>query len=195
MSAADQVEFRKCANVKSKTHPDSPCKNTATNGDFCARHWKRPHRYVALTESRNTYVTRFCLQAIRRIQTWWRRSLPTLSYKRQGPAVNSYTLSQNTTEVYSMEPLEKVPETLLLQVMRIPRRLSGRLTFGRCLILWHRGSSLRIPIHVNHFQPPLFRGCVSESPICVNGSTLSCISRESLFRRSRSGTSEYWMSL
>jgi len=109
MSATDQVEFRKCANVKSKTHPDSPCKNTATNGDFCARHWKRPHRYVALTESRNTYVTRFCLQAIRRIQTWWRRILPTLSYKRQGPSVNFYTLSQNTTEVYSMEPVEKIP--------------------------------------------------------------------------------------
>ena len=108
MSEVGQVEFRKCANVKSKTHPDSPCKNTATNGDFCARHWKRPHRYVALTESRNTYVTRFCLQAVRRIQTWWRRRLPTLSYKRQGPSINCYALSQNTTEVYSMEPIEKI---------------------------------------------------------------------------------------
>jgi hypothetical protein len=109
-SANQVVEFRKCANVKSKTHPDSPCKNTATNGDFCARHWKRPHRYVALTESRNTYVTRFCLQAIRRIQKWWRCKLSIHSFKQQGPAVNCYSLSQNTTEVYSMEPIEKVPK-------------------------------------------------------------------------------------
>ena len=56
--AETAVEFRKCANIKSKTHPDSPCKSIAVHGDFCARHWKRPHRYVALAELRNTYETR-----------------------------------------------------------------------------------------------------------------------------------------
>ena len=104
------LEFRKCANVKSKTHPDSPCKSIAVHGDFCARHWKRPHRYVALAELRNTYVTRFYLQAARRIQSWWRRSLPFLLYKNQGPATNLQTISQNTTEVYSMEPINKIPK-------------------------------------------------------------------------------------
>ena len=103
------VEFRKCANIKSKNHPDSPCKSTAVHGDFCARHWKRPHRYVALTELRNTYITRKFHQAVRQIQDWWRRSLPSLRYRQQGPSMNLYTLSQNTTEVYSMEPLEKIP--------------------------------------------------------------------------------------
>ena len=107
--AEPAVEFRKCANVKSKKHPDSPCRSIAIHGDFCARHWKRPHRYVALTELRNTYVTRLYLQAARRIQGWWRRSLPSLLFNRQGPSVNCHILSQNTTEVYSMEPIEKIP--------------------------------------------------------------------------------------
>jgi len=107
--AETAVEFRKCANVKSKSHPDSQCKYTAIHGDFCARHWKRPHRYAALAELRNSYVTRKCIQSVRRIQLWWRRSLPSLLFKHQGPSINLYTLSQNTTEVYSMESIEKIP--------------------------------------------------------------------------------------
>ena len=110
-TAADTtVEFRKCANIKSKTHPDSPCKSVAIHGDFCARHWKRPHRYVALTELRNTYVTRLSLQAVRRIQTWWRTTYYSSLYKKQGPAIHVHKLSQNETEVYSMEPIEKIPK-------------------------------------------------------------------------------------
>lgn len=104
------LEFRKCANIKSKKHPDSPCQSVATNGDFCARHWKRPHRYVALTESRNTYVTRYCLQKLRQIQKWWRVVSPRHLYLAQGPAVHDLSLAQNSTEVYSMEAVERIPK-------------------------------------------------------------------------------------
>jgi hypothetical protein len=110
MTESVPLEFRKCASIKSKTHPDSPCKSIAVHGDFCARHWKRPHRYVALAELRNNYVTRAYIQAIIRIQTWWRHTLPYVLYKNQGPSANSPSLSQNDTEVYSMEPLDKIPK-------------------------------------------------------------------------------------
>ena len=103
------VEFRKCANIKSKKHPDIPCQSVATNGDFCARHWKRPHRYVALTESRNTYVTRLCLNKVRQIQAWWRAVSTRHFYLSQGPAIHDLSLAQNTTEVYSMDPIDKIP--------------------------------------------------------------------------------------
>jgi len=102
--------FRKCANVKSKKHPDAPCTAIATKGDFCIRHWKRPHRYVTLTELRNSYLTRSYLIKIRAIQTWWRKRLPLLLYKNHGPLIHCPTLSQNDTEVYSMEPLADIPK-------------------------------------------------------------------------------------
>lgn len=108
--AETALEFRKCANVRSKTHPDSPCKSIAIHGDFCARHWKRPHRYVALTELRNTSVTRSYIQAVKRIQAWWRLAFPSSLYRHQGPAIHLQSLSQNSTEVYSMEAIEKIPK-------------------------------------------------------------------------------------
>lgn len=66
---------------------------------------------MALAELRNTYVTRMYLQSVIRVQKWWRKTLPFILVRNQGPSVHSYELSQNTTEVYSMETLDTIPKS------------------------------------------------------------------------------------
>ncbi len=102
--------FRKCANVKSKRHPDVQCSNIAIDGDFCAKHCKRPHRYVASPELRFTYTTRQYTLSARAIQKWWRLHHALSSVRKQGPSVFVRSLSQNETEVYSMEPIQRIPK-------------------------------------------------------------------------------------
>jgi hypothetical protein len=102
--------FRKCANIKSKRHPDVQCANIAVDGDFCARHCKRPHRYVASPELRITYTTRNYAAKIRKIQNWWRLLYSLDSLRKQGPALFLRSLAQNDTEVYSLETLTKIPK-------------------------------------------------------------------------------------
>lgn len=102
--------FRKCANIKSKRHPDVQCSNIAIDGDFCARHCKRPHRYVASTESRIAYTTRQYSTSIRKIQKWWRFRYGFYSVRKQGPGLYTRAIAQNETEVYSMEPIVRIPK-------------------------------------------------------------------------------------
>ena len=102
--------FRKCANVKSKRHPDVQCPNIAMDGDFCAKHCKRPHRYVASPELRIPYATRQYGQSVRKIQGWWRLRYPLLAVRKQGPALFTRSLAQNETEVYSMGSIHKIPK-------------------------------------------------------------------------------------
>lgn len=101
--------FRRCANIKSKKHPDRQCAAIAIDGDFCSRHCKRPHRYVASTESYPSYPTRSFQTAANKIQSWWRFYSPLLFFRTKGPAYNSKEISQNQTEVYTMESIKKIP--------------------------------------------------------------------------------------
>lgn len=78
------------------------------NGDFCARHWKRPQRYTPFMG--NTYITRQYINNIRKIQTWWRKLHAFLSFARQGPAMHLRAISQNETEIYSLESIQKIPQ-------------------------------------------------------------------------------------
>jgi hypothetical protein len=105
-----ETPFRKCANVKSKRHPDVQCPNIVMDGDFCAKHCKRPHRYVASPELRIPYATRQYGSAIRKIQKWWRLYYALYSLRKQGPTLFLRSLAQNETEVYSMEPIGKIPK-------------------------------------------------------------------------------------
>ena len=100
---------RKCANIKSRKYPDVRCNASAINGDFCARHYKNPHRY---SNYKHTLTTINPLQedAIKRIQRFYRRVAPTLLRRRQGPAANCVDIAENKTELQSMDTVKSIPK-------------------------------------------------------------------------------------
>lgn len=102
--------LRRCANVRSRKHPDVSCTAVATHGDFCSRHSKNPVRFQSRqAASLVRVVTRQDTQAVRRIQTFWRRWSAFRRFQRQGPAANHRPLAQNETELYSLDPLNTIP--------------------------------------------------------------------------------------
>ena len=101
---------RKCANIKSRKIPDLQCNLNATNGDYCSRHWKHPHKFVAKTDSVYiTTATRKQLTAIQQIQRAWRLHSSRLFIRGQGPGVFQKNKSVNETELYSLEPVQSIP--------------------------------------------------------------------------------------
>lgn len=107
----DRMEVRKCANIKSRKHKNVQCTSSALNGDFCSRHTKNPIRFIHPFQSsiKERVITRTETKAVRRLQTFWRRWSSINRYKRQGPSANIKEISQNTTEVYSLEPITTIP--------------------------------------------------------------------------------------
>jgi hypothetical protein len=102
--------LRKCGNIKSRKHPEAQCPNTATHGDFCSRHFKNPFRFQSPKEQIPSHpFTRSEKQALLRIQKAWRRFVPLIRFRHQGPAANCLELSKNTMEVYSLDPLNTIP--------------------------------------------------------------------------------------
>jgi hypothetical protein len=109
METVDVSSVRICANIKSRRHPDRQCEQAASNGDFCFRHWKRPHRYVPLLESQPKRLTRQSVREASRISAWWKKILPLRRFLKQGPASNCVELAHNDTEVYTIESVSKIP--------------------------------------------------------------------------------------
>ena len=102
---------RKCANIKSRKVPDLQCKMNATNGDYCTRHWKHPHKFVPKTDSIYiTIATRKQLAAIQLIQRAWRGRSPFLFIRGQGLGVYQKNKSVNDTELYTLEPVQAIPK-------------------------------------------------------------------------------------
>lgn len=102
--------LRKCQNIKSRRHKDAPCPCPATHGDYCARHFKNPIRFQQKNpKALHRIYTRSEHQAVLQIQTFWRCWAARSRFRRQGPAANSRMISQNTTEVYTLDSLETVP--------------------------------------------------------------------------------------
>jgi hypothetical protein len=103
--------LRKCENIKSRRQKNAPCQAPATHGDFCSRHFKNPIRFQSQKPSifLNKVLTRSESTAVLKIQKFWRRSAAYHRFRNQGPAVNHRSLSQNTTEVYTFDPLDTVP--------------------------------------------------------------------------------------
>jgi hypothetical protein len=104
-------EFRRCANIKSRSHSDVRCPAPATHGDFCGRHQKKPIRFFdrKSNDQRNIY-TRSQSGSIIKLQGWWRRYSSPKKWHRQGPAIFDRSLSQNDTEVYLLEPITTIPQ-------------------------------------------------------------------------------------
>ena len=102
---------KQCINIKSKRYPDVGCKSIATHGDFCMRHHKNPIRYTKdKTAFRNISYNPVQEGAARKIQRAARLMLSKKNYKRQGPACNILTLSENKTELHTMEELDTIPK-------------------------------------------------------------------------------------
>ena len=101
---------RKCANIKSRKVPHMQCNINATHGDYCTRHWKHPHKFVQKTECVFiTIASRKELTAIRIIQRVWRRISPFLHVKAHGIGFYQKYKSVNNSEVFSLEPVEQIP--------------------------------------------------------------------------------------
>lgn len=105
--------LRKCASIKSRKHPGSSCTAKATFGDYCSRHYKNPIRFQSASEKAEVnserIYTRFQAQAIHKLQKFWRRWAALNRWKHQGPARNDMSLAHNSTEVYSLEPIDSIP--------------------------------------------------------------------------------------
>lgn len=98
-------------NIRSRAHSDVQCTSPATNGDYCGKHYKRPIRFFdrKRDDQRNIY-TRSQTAASQKIYRWWKRKSAQKRFLSQGPAIHCRNLSSNTTEVYSLEALDSIPQ-------------------------------------------------------------------------------------
>lgn len=102
---------RACANVKSRKHPDVRCPCPATQGDFCARHSKHPVRFQERTPLIKALSSPGPLDhdASAKIQTIWRGYRIRRRIQFQGIGSVLPHIAQNTSDVYTLEPLEQIP--------------------------------------------------------------------------------------
>ena len=105
------LEYRRCANVRSRAHSHVQCSSPATYGDFCGRHHKKPIRFFDRrgNAQRNIY-TRSHILATTKVQRWWRVKGKLNQWRLQGPALYSREIAHNTTEVYSLDSIECIPQ-------------------------------------------------------------------------------------
>lgn len=107
----NNLEYRRCANIRSRAHSHVQCNSPATHGDFCGRHHKKPIRFFDHrgNAQRNIY-TRSDTLAASKLQQWWRLIGKQKHWLTQGPALYFRELSHNTTEVYSLESIQTIPQ-------------------------------------------------------------------------------------
>lgn len=107
-SKKPQETVRQCANIRSKKHPDARCPLAATQGEFCARHSKKPTRFQEQTTVTSP-PTKKQLDSVGKLQRWWRRSVGLIRYRRQGPVTNCPEAAENQQDVYTMESTSTIP--------------------------------------------------------------------------------------
>jgi len=102
------VAIRKCANIRSKRHPDQRCQRTAVQGEFCSLHYKKPNRFVPRTPPLpplNNYFHIAFSQFQKKIRTF----LGLKAFKFQGPAANFPSLATNETDFATLDPIDSLP--------------------------------------------------------------------------------------
>lgn len=116
MNGVISQEFRKCLNRKSRTNPDVQCPLSATQGDYCSRHFKNPRPFTKKTETLDTtrMYTRSEHNSIKKIQRFWKCFAPYRRFFLQGPAVNAPDIAINSTELYSLEPIHTISPTYFI---------------------------------------------------------------------------------
>jgi hypothetical protein len=103
------IPVRQCANVKSKKHPDVQCKYTASDGEFCSRHNKNPTRFQENKSLIIKMSSKKQIQAAKTIQKMWRSRVGFLRFHKQGPLVVCPELSENQTDVCTLESVATIP--------------------------------------------------------------------------------------
>jgi len=95
-----------CNNIRSRHYSNERCKNRAiVDKEFCAKHIKNPHLFVDMfSNDRNSVV---------KIQKCWKNYLLRSNFRRQGPARNDLSFSNNSTDVYTLEKLETISKIYL----------------------------------------------------------------------------------
>ncbi len=108
-----ETTFRQCANSKSRKHPDVQCPCPAVQGDYCARHVKNPVRFKkigVISESNENLIRILQIDAVKKLQRWWRVVTGLHSFFTQGPAYSNPSLAENDTELFTFEPCETIPK-------------------------------------------------------------------------------------
>jgi len=90
----------KCKNIKSRHYKNIQCTHKASHGDYCSKHWKKPKPFIALEAN---------VDCANIIQRCCKRYLKRNYFKRQGPSRGCLEISNNTTELYSLEELSSIP--------------------------------------------------------------------------------------
>jgi len=108
-SKLSSVTIRQCSNIKSKKHPDVRCPYTASDGEFCSRHSKRPTKFQEKTSLVTTVSTKAHTTAAKSIQTMWRKRICYVRRKRQGPSSQFPEISENSTDICTMESVTTIP--------------------------------------------------------------------------------------
>jgi len=120
-----------CTSIKSKKFSHLRCANQAKGNDgFCAKHCKTrivwtdtaPATPSSLTSQRTVPLTRKhrnALEMIRRFWILWRVK----SRRTQGPALFTPTLSNNSTDIYTLEAVESIPFTYHFSYFDLSSRL------------------------------------------------------------------------
>ena len=103
------IPVRQCANIKSKKHPDVQCKYTASDGEFCSRHHKNPKRFQETKSLTIIPCSKKEIRAAKIIQTLWRNRVGFLRFHKQGPLTTCPELSENQTDICTLEPVSSIP--------------------------------------------------------------------------------------
>jgi hypothetical protein len=108
ISSVSSAPVRQCANIKSKKHPDVQCPFTASQGEFCSRHSKKPFRFqedITLTPKLSYKDTKSVII----IQNMWRKRVYFLRKKRQGPIVMIPEISENKIDICTLDDVINIP--------------------------------------------------------------------------------------
>ena len=100
------MDQRKCWNIKSRKHPDTDCRRSATTGDYCSFHWKNPRPFVQPVDM--TKLSKRRLTRLRHFVQLCRLKLGLIVVRRQGLASHEVSLANNDTELASMEPVNTI---------------------------------------------------------------------------------------
>ena len=114
-----------CKNVKSKKDTKTRCVNTATHGDYCWLHHKRPNMWIpegmsvpstpnpikkmpVLKMTTRAMKANKRQEASRHIQTWFRRHKALHQRRRHGPALFVRSLCVNDVDFFSTDPVADI---------------------------------------------------------------------------------------
>jgi hypothetical protein len=104
--------LRQCLNIKSKKHPNTRCPFNASDGEFCARHSKHPNRFQEkspLIKPEEIIYHQIDIDSALAIQKVWKGYSLRRLIEKQGIASKELHIAQNTTDIYSLEPVETIP--------------------------------------------------------------------------------------